>query len=102
MTTQDVALTILKQLGGNKFRVMTGADKFVSNPNGVSFWIPRSNNVRKVSIVLGASDTYSVAFFSCRKVGGLPEFKTLSVHTSVYADQLQSVFTSVTGLDTHL
>lgn len=95
-----VHATILEQLGGNRFRVMTGAKDFVSAGNGLSFRIGR--NAKRVSharITLRADDTYKVEFLRYSARHGL---QTLAVCEQVYADRLQATFTAETGLDTHL
>ncbi|MEI6881325.1 MAG: hypothetical protein WCK82_08350 [Bacteroidota bacterium] len=99
--TKDVAVTILAQLGGNKFKVMTGANLFSTwedkgNP-GLAFKLP-SRICNKVIITLLPSDTYQMRFLKIRGVN----VKTVREFTDIYADQLQEIFTEVTGLDTHL
>lgn len=42
MTNTMIAETILQQLGGNKFVVMTGAKNFVALENGIKFNIGRN------------------------------------------------------------
>jgi hypothetical protein len=95
-----VAQTILQQLGGNKFRVMTGAKNFMEDGDSLIFWIPTKNGIDNVIITLEFTDTYRMTFQKWNR-------KTLQqkiVYTvgGVYADQLQSIFTNQTGLDTHL
>ena len=115
-----VAETILKQLGGNKFRVMTGAKNFMSHAPvagskgpALSFTLPSrfaKDGINFVKIVLTAADTYDITF---TKIGPQPSMKRLlqgaqqsitvvAEVTDIYADQLQSTFTRHTGLDTHL
>lgn len=91
-----VATTILNQLGGNRFIAMTGSKKFVSIENGLQFRIP--GKVNSCRIVLDDSDTYTVEFFKIRGVN----VKSVYELSGVYADMLQSIFTSQTGLDTSL
>lgn len=87
----QTAKTIYAQLGGNRFKVMTGAKEFQASPTALVFKIAR----RSVRINHDASDTYTVI---TRTLGG----KTLKSDSGVYADQLQSVFTAQTGLHTSL
>lgn len=101
----QVSDTILKQLGGNRFIAMTGAKHFYAIPKegltpfgGLTFRIPRSKGINRVSIMLDAQDTYTVWFI---KDHGLKQ-TTMSEHYNVYADQLQSLFTEQTGLYTSL
>lgn len=93
---KQIAQTILAQMGGNKFRAMTGAKDFVALEDGLMFGIPRAKNIRKVQIKLTADDLYNVSFFSLRGV----ECKVVSEENGIYADQLQAAFTRATGLYT--
>lgn len=96
----QVAQTILAQLGGNRFLVMTGARNLVGRPDGLSFKV--GSNAKKVShvrVTLEASDLYTVEFLSIR---GTQAPRTLARRAGVYADSLQAVFTTETGLDTRL
>ena len=96
-----VAETILAQLGGNKFKVMTGAYSFAGGKDTLSFRL-KSNpkKVKGVRITLMPSDTYKMEFLGFK-------YKTMEVFTiserdDVYAENLQDVFTNHTGLYTHL
>jgi len=84
----DTAKTILAQLGGNRFLVMTGAKHIFSDNGGKAlvFQLPRGarDGINAVRIELDASDTYTAT--KVREV------------SFVYADQLQTLFTSTTGL----
>lgn len=103
MSELRVAQTILAQLGGNRFIVMTGAKDFLGGEDSLMFRLPRGSardGINKVKITLDWTDTYNVDFLKC-------DFKkhestTISSHTFVYADGLQRLFTEVTGLDTKL
>ena len=94
-----VAKVIIEQLGGRKFTTMTGVKHFVGSEDGVSFRLPRAyNKINCVKITLTPLDTYDMIFFraSTKKV------EIISAKKDLYHDQLQSVFTSQTGLSTHL
>ena len=97
----EIANTIIKQLGGQRFKVMTGAKDFttLSNVDGVGFKIRakanKSINYVKVSLV---DDLYNMEFGRIRKL----EYKIVDHIEGVYNDQLQEVFTQYTGLYTHL
>lgn len=95
---KQIAETILAQLGGNRFLVMTGARNLLHDTASLSFKLPAIAKANYVKITLDPDDTYSVEF---GRVRGLGYFK-MSTLSGVYADNLQSVFTSHTGLDTHL
>lgn len=91
------ALTVIEQLGGNKFLAMTGARDFVSNDNSLSFRVP-SRSANFVTVVLDPSDTYTVKFSLVR--GAV--VKVVKELSGVYCDMLPELFTSVTGLETSL
>jgi len=92
----------LKQLGGQRFIVMVGARELMKAPRGtntMSFrFMQGKEKITHLIIYLNSMDTYDLefgkifahTFVSVKKVKG------------VYADQLQQVFTEVTGLRTHL
>ena len=102
MDSKQIAVTILSQLGGNKFIAMTGAKQFASMKNGgLIFKLPSNfakNGINTVKIELMPSDTYDVTFFNIRGVN----VKKVSFFTDVYCDQLQDIFTEATGLNTYL
>ena len=59
----SVAREILNQLGGNKFRVMTGAKNFIDLKNGIRMKIGRNKtNANWMEITLNSLDLYDVAF----------------------------------------
>jgi hypothetical protein len=95
---KQTAQTILNQLGGNKFIAMTGAKNFVGSDSYLMFQLP-VNQIKgnKMKITVNA-DLYTVEVFKIRDV----EVKTMASREMVYADQLRSVFTSITGLETSL
>lgn len=95
------AAEVLKQIGGNRFIAMTGASNFARNDatKTISFKIPRSKGITHVRIRLDPNDTYTMEFIH---IHGMNEPKVISKHSGIYNDQLQDVFTSETGLYTHL
>lgn len=95
-----VAQTILQQLGGNRFILMTGAKDFVGCEDGLTFAIPLHNNINKINITLDVDDTYRMTFLKWRRAQ-LDEVIQYTV-AGVYADQLQQIFTNQTGLYTRL
>ena len=95
---------MLKQLGGNRFIMMTGAKNFGVGPKGAGFKIGRnSKGVNFVRIDL-KNDLYNMEFIQLRKKRGSMDvnMKVLKRVKGVYADQLQSVFTKHTGMYTSL
>jgi len=103
----EVANEIIRQLGGRKFTVMTGARDYMAINDGLTFGIPGTmtkNRINKVRIILDPSDTYTISFWNYRRQKNIhtPSMRKISEHTRIYFDMLQSVFKSETGLDTHL
>lgn len=99
----EVSKTILEQLGGRRFLTMTGAKHLVGGDNSLSMQLPgnaRCNGKRMtgIRIVLDPSDTYTVEAVVIRN----HEYRVLETHSDIYCDNLQEVFTSLTGLHTHL
>lgn len=113
-----IANEIYRQLGGNKFTVMTGAKDFVPVENGLRFRIGRNaSKANMVMITLNALDTYDVKFIKHtpaklvvnhrKATAEWREEKTETVKAytdfdGIYNDMLQDVFTMVTGLYTRL
>lgn len=102
-TDKTVAITILNQLGGNKFRAMTGAKDFYATNNSMGFRLPGGggfckNGVNYVKITLNSMDTYDVEF---KRIRG-HKITDVAEHAGIYNDMLQAIFTKETGLDTHL
>ncbi len=88
MTDLKVANTILEQLGGRRFVLMTGAKRFTGTENALSFTAAR----KAYRITLDASDTYTVrqTTFAGR---------VLREESLVYADQLQRTIRRFSGLE---
>jgi len=105
-TKQDFqAEVILQQLGGNKFRAMTGAKNFTKNDKeqSISFKIPKAKDgINLVTIKLNSRDTYDMEFYSVRNYKGKYSIKIKAEYNGVYNDQLQELFTKATGLYTSL
>ena len=94
-----VAKTILQQLGGNKFIAMTGAKNLGSTNKSLQFKIGRnSKSISHVIITLKSSDLYEMEFIRIR---GTKRTVVKKVK-GVYADQLQTIFTKYTGMNTRL
>jgi len=94
-----VAETILSQLGGNKFRVMTGAKNFLDHGDALSMKIGRnSSNSNYLKVSLNSMDLYDVHFSKVTKF----EEKSVKEYNDVYADSLVEIFESHTGMHTRL
>ena len=109
----EIANTILNQLGGGRFIVMTGSKDMIAIYNGLRMSLAKNGSkANRLEITLNAMDTYDMRFYrytgprySTR--GG--QFKmypekvtTVKEYNDIYCDQLQEIFTSVTGLYTRL
>lgn len=103
---RTITATILEQLGGNKFIVMTGSKNFGFGTSKedcpqLSFHLARNKaKAQYCSITLTPDDLYVVKFTKLNKK--TYSLDTVSEHTGIYCDQLQELFTRVTGLYTHL
>lgn len=100
MATLSVAHTILDQLGGRRFIIMTGSRSFVGAPDSLMFRLARRapSGANKVRIRLDGTDTYTMLFL---KVTG-HQAEIIKEIAGLYADQLQAIFTQETGLETKL
>ena len=99
----DVATTIMNQLGGRRFTAMTGAKNhaFDDRNNTLSFRLPSrfaKDGINYVSITLTSMDDYTLKF---KKIWGTT-VKDIKEIEGVYFDNLQEIFTDVTGLNTTL
>jgi hypothetical protein len=100
-----VATQILDQLGKFRFLSMTGSKNLIDTNDGLRMdLVQNQSGCNRLHITLEADDTYRMYFYRM-----VIDRKTFDVKLSkeqtfegVYADNLQSIFTKVTGLDTHL
>lgn len=100
--SNEVAKTILSQLGGNKFIVMTGAKNFGAGENSLSMKIPRTKgkagSVTHVKITLNSLDLYDVEYI---RIHGM-KMTTVYEDEGIYVDMLKESFETYTGLYTSL
>ena len=107
----NTATTILQQLGGNKFLVMTGSKNFLYAEKSETVeneWLrmdltKNSANVNRLKITLNADDTYTMKFYK-QVIKNYVDVVISNEQTfeGVYCDMLQEIFTKVTGLKTSL
>lgn len=110
--TSGVAQTIYMQLGGPRFTAITGSHHLVADGNTLQMVLARNmSKANRLHISYNeGSDLYTMRFF--RITGGylnmktyawMPE-KTTEVKTleDIYADDLERLFTEITGLVTRL
>ncbi len=96
----DIAKTILEQIGGRQFLTMTGANRLAYDHNSLSFRLPMKgkNGANLVRVTLTPADTYTVKFTFVRSL----TLRTVGEFTDVYAEDLRGLFESKTGLATSL
>lgn len=95
----QVAETILNQLGGNKFIAMTGAKDLAADSNLLQFRIGKNKGGYKgVKIELDNMDLYKVTFWKMNRKYEV----CCNIFHGIYGDQLQELFTEHTGLNTSL
>ena len=101
-TDLTVAKTILEQLGGRKFIVMTGIKKFLGSEDSLQFRLRglTKNKARICKITLTWKDLYNVEFYGFNFRTG--ESDLVESALDIFAEDLQAVFTRHTGLYTHL
>lgn len=108
-----VAKEIYRQLGGNKFAYITGAKNFLSSSGEpwLSFRIGRNGSkANYVKITLTPMDTYTMEFKKVtmprlnKKTWQFSDYKEtlIAKRENVYCDELQNVFTEITGLVTRM
>jgi hypothetical protein len=93
---QEIANTILQQLGGaNRLVMMTGAYNFVAIQNGLSFKIPTKNpKANYIKITLNGKDLYDL------EVGRIRgnSYKVVSQYDDLYFDMLKPSIEKATGM----
>ena len=100
MSNLIVAETILKQLGGNQFRMMTGAKNLGATEDSLSMRLGRnSSNSNYLKITLNSMDLYDMEFCKLTKMG---EKKSVTEYNNVYNDMMTDQFTAHTGMYTSL
>lgn len=108
----DVANTILRQLGGNRFIAMTGAKNFLSDGNTLRMTLPKNGSkANRLWVTYDEGlDLYNMRFFRYRpgrldiRTGNFIEDKISDekVYEGIFFDQLQEIFTAHTKMYTHL
>jgi hypothetical protein len=96
-----VAEKILKQLGGRRFCVMTGATDFVGSPDALSFRLPGGclNGINGVRIAHDR-DLYAIEFW--RLADRFEDRVLVQKSEDIGVEDLCRVFTEATGLETDL
>lgn len=95
----SVALTILEQLGGKRFVVMTGAKSLVKGSDSLTFRIGKNKSkANMIQIALTEADDYEVTFYKLRGI----DLKIVDSVKGIYAENLVEMFENKTGLYTSL
>lgn len=98
-----IAQTILQQIGGQRFVVMTGSKKFLDTGSGLRMNLARNKtqaNRLEINLDRG-TDTYTMRFYRQVVTKNFDIIITeIAEHDMVYCDMLEEMFTSVTGLYT--
>ena len=99
----EIAKTIIEQLGGPRFLVMTGCKNLTygETDGQVSLTIKLTKNklnATHLRITLTLADDYTLTFIRVRKF----EMKNVLELTGIYCDQLESTYAEVTGQATRL
>jgi hypothetical protein len=100
-----IAKTILAQLGGHRFCTMTGAKDFLIINKGLQLHFPgrfTHGNIDTLRVTLNDQDLYDLEFIKRGNKRNGFDSKVVETVKDVYAENLQQIFTRVTGLDTHL
>jgi len=97
-TANEIATTILQQLGGSrKLQMMIGLKQVISEPLGVTLVFPLPSHegaVNRVRITLNGLDLYDMEFIRTRGTS----LKVVKEFDNVYAEDLKSMFEKGTGL----
>lgn len=101
----QIAQTILNQLGGRRFILMTGVKNRLATESGLRMDLPRnSSGANRFEVTYDQGmDMYNLHFYRIRMNRKTWDctVKTVVEFTGIYCDQLQEIFTEVTGLYTH-
>ena len=107
----EVAAEILRQLGGREFIMMTGTRDFCTlDGSQLIMTLPRNRSkANRLEIKLDyATDTYNMRFYKfsppkfTRDKCVAEKVTEICSYSDVYFDQLQELFTEVTGFDTRM
>jgi hypothetical protein len=98
---KQIAQTILEQLGGRRFLVMTGAKDLLAGENYLSMRLPASltkGRVNKIRILLADNDTYTLETYKFTTRDLASASTPVRQESDVYVESLRETFTAMTGL----
>lgn len=103
MTDLSIANNIYYQLGGNKFRAMTGAHTFVAGKNSLSFKLPRNKSKANYCQIDYdyATDLYSIKYLACR-IKPTIKLEKIAVFNDIGCEKLVEIHEQITGQVTRL
>jgi len=87
----SVAATILAQLGGYRFASLVKLYDRKDGSDRLAFSFKGSDKANRCQVILDWSDTYTMTFYNGAEV--------IEEYDDVYCDQLQDIFSSVTGIN---
>lgn len=96
----NIAETILSQLGGRRFLAFTGSYNLCAMADGKGLVMKLRRNTSGANwlqIRLNGADLYDLRFIKAGKT-----LTTKAEYSDIYCDQLEDIFTQVTGLYTRL
>ncbi len=102
----QIAATILRQIGGKRFVVMTGSHDFINLGNGLRMSLSRNKtSANRLEIIYDAgADLYNMRFY--RQSFSLKIFevkiKDIKTYEGVYCDMLEDIFSDVTGMHLYM
>lgn len=112
MSRNVVVETILDQLGGRKFSVMTGSKNYLADGDTLRMTLVKNESkANRLEITLDrVTDTYKMRFYrytlgglnKCTLVWRDEKIEEIRSEVGVYGDMLCKIFTAVTGFDTSL
>ena len=98
----QIAVTILQQIGGRRFAAMTGSHDFINLGNGLRMSLSRNKtSANRLEILYDeGADLYNMRFYRRTFSTKTCEVKTKDIMTyeGIYCDMLEVIFTDVTGL----
>ncbi len=94
-----IAATILQQIGGKRFMVMTGSHDFINLGNGLRMSLSRNKTSANRLEILYNMRFYRQSF--SRKTFEV-KIKDIKTYEGVYCDMLEDIFSDVTGMHLYM
>ena len=102
----QIAATILQQIGGRRFVAMTGSHDFINLGNGLRMSLSRNKtSANRLEIIYDAgADLYNMRFYRqsfSRKTFEV-KIKDIKTYEGVDCDMLEDIFSDVTGMHLYM